>query len=417
MSLLVLVGLLLTFSNTSSSTTPVLGTVSCSGQTVSPSTNIQTAVNNAPEGTTFCFSAGKYANLSISPKSGDIFDGQNQVAILDGEGTTRYAFKSSTASNVSVHGFVIQNYNTPLQQGAIHSFGTDGWTIANNHITHNAASGIATENGVKVLNNKIDWNGQQGYAAHGSNILYEGNEIAYNNPNLTVDATWEAGGGKSWDTQHATFKNNYVHHNGGNGMWDDTNNIYITYDENTVTDNWGAGIYHEIGYDATITNNTVTNNGTATSQGGGQNLGWLWDGGIQLRRSGALTAGSPILISGNRVTNNYNGITLIEGPPRGCTNTSLGEGKHGPCHIQNVLIENNIITMSIGGTGAAQDGAGNGVFTSQNVRFVGNTYYVSDTTSHPNDGHAYGWFTWMNGWPDWAEWQGYGNDTSGSFGS
>ena len=33
---------------------------------------------------------------------------------------------------------------------------------------------------------------------------------------------------------------------------------------------------------------------------------------------------------------------------------------YSPCNVQNVLVENNWITMSQGATGAYQDGAGNG---------------------------------------------------------
>jgi parallel beta-helix repeat protein len=390
--------------------------IGCEGQTVTPSTAIQQAVDNAPEGTTFCFAPGTYPNVSITPKNGDIFDGQNQTAVLDGMNSAQYAFESSTVANVTIQGFVIRGYNTPLQKGAVQSFGTTGWTISNNHITNNSASGVATGDGARVLNNKIDWNKQEGYAAHGDNILYEGNEIAYNNHDLTIDATWEAGGGKAWETSHATFKNNYVHDNGGNGLWDDTNNIYITYDGNVVTNNWGAGIYHEIGYDATIINNTVSNNGLSTSPGGGQNNGWLWDAGIQLRESGALSASSPILISGNAVTNNYNGISLIESPASGCTNSSLNEGAYGPCHIQNVLVQNNVVTMSTGATGAVQDGEGEAIFASRNVQFIGNTYHIGSTVSHPDDGHTYDWFAWRDDWFNWPQWQAYGNDTNGRFG-
>lgn len=385
----------------------------CVGQIITPATNVQSVVSSAPENTTFCFSPGTYASISISPKSGQVFDGQNRGAILDGKNSMQYAFQSTVASNVTIKGFVIQNYNTPSQKGTIQSHRTTGWTIANNHVTRNASTGIATENGVKVLNNKIDYNKQQGYSAHGENILYEGNEIAYNNADLAIDATWEAGGGKAWETKNAVFRNNHVHHNGGNGLWDDTNNIYITYDGNNVHDNWGAGIYHEIGYDAKIINNTVTNNGTSTAQGGGQNLGWLWNAGIQLRGSGALTAASPILISGNKVINNYNGITLLESPASGCTNKGLNEGAYGPCLVQNILVQNNEITMDQGATGAVQDGAGNAVFTSRNVKFVNNTYKVKST--HPNDGRTSGWFAWMNSWPNWTQWQGYGHDSVGSY--
>jgi len=384
----------------------------CTGHAITPATDVHRAVNDAPPGTTFCFAPGTYS-IAVTPKSGQIFDGGNQAATLDGKNIREYAFRGANTSNVTIRGFVVQHYKTPLQHGAIHAFDTTGWTIENNHITRNAASGVATDTGAKVLHNVIDHNGQQGYAAHGDNILYDGNEIAYNNENLAVDASWEAGGGKAWSTKHAVFRNNNVHHNGGNGLWDDTNNIYITYDHNTVSNNWGAGIYHEIGYDARITNNTVVNNGTSTSQGGGQDNGWLWNAGIQLRSSGGLTSTSPILISGNTVTNNYNGIALLDSPAAGCTNRDLDEGAYGPCKIQNILVQGNAVTMNQGGTGVVQDGSGNGVF-SRNVRFRGNSYHVS--RSHPDDGHAPGWFAWNNAWPSWTAWKASGNDIGGSFG-
>ena len=266
--------------NRSSAPAPTPGTA-CIGQAITPTSNVQTTVTNAPTGTTFCFAPGTY-NVSITPRAGQIFDGGNRAAIFDGQSTRANAFRASGVANVTIRGFVIKSYRSPLQSAAIQSFGSTGWTIENNHITRNAATAVATDSGAKVLNNLMDHNGQQGYAVHGAGILYEGNEISYNNENLAVDATWEAGGGKAWATKNAVFRSNHVHHNGGHGLWDDTNNIYITYDRNNVHDNWGGGIYHEIGYDATITGNTITNNGTPSSQGGGEDLGWLWDAGILL---------------------------------------------------------------------------------------------------------------------------------------
>jgi parallel beta-helix repeat protein len=386
----------------------------CNGRTVTPGMDVQAVVNDSAPGSIFCFAPGIY-HIAITPKSGQVFDGGNQAAILDGQNNRQHAFRGASTSNVTVRGFVVRNYKTPLQQGAIHAFGTSGWTIAGNRITRNAATGVATDTGAKVLNNLIDHNGQQGYAAHGNNILYEGNEIAYNNEDLAVDASWEAGGGKAWATAHAVFRNNNVHHNGGNGLWDDTNNIHITYDRNIVAHNWGAGIYHEIGYDATITNNVVTNNGTSSSQGGGQGNGWLWNAGIQLRSSGGLTSSSPILISGNIVKNNYNGIALLDSPAAGCTNKELDEGAYGPCRLQNIRVEKNMITMNQGATGVVHDGSGDAVFTNRNVRFQDNTYYVP-SSKHPDDGRTYGWFAWRNSWPDWAGWTASGNDTGGRFG-
>lgn len=31
-------------------------------------------------------------------------------------------------------------------------------------------------------------------------------------------------------------------------------------------------------------------------------------------------------------------------------------------------------------------------------------HYVA-CANHPNDGYTYGWFAWMNNWPDFSSWQ------------
>lgn len=377
-----------------------------------PGDNVQAAVTAAANNTVFTFAPGTYSNLSITPKTGQVFDGGSRAAILDGVNTTQYAFSSSTANRVTVRGFTIKRYNTPLQEGAVHSFGTNGWLIEDNHITLCAASAVATDTNAVVRGNLFDYNGQQGYTAHGAYILYENNEIAFNNFNRAVDMTWEAGGGKSWDTQYATFRNNYVHDNGGNGLWDDTNNIYITYDGNTVVNNTGAGIYHEIGYDAVITNNVVTGNGMASSPGGGENLGWMWDAGIQLRSSRSLNPAVPILIEGNTVSGNYSGVSLLDSPASGATGG--GEARYGPCYLANILVRNNTIGMTTGATGVVQDGRGASVFAS-GLTFTGNHYLVSNLT-HPTDGRAFNWFAWADDWHGWAAWQGFGHDATGTFG-
>ena len=362
---------------------------------------MQAAINNAPPGTTFCFGRGIYQVSSIIPKSGDVLDGGDRAAVLVGGNSARYAiYGDSTAhgpSDVTVRGFVIRNFNTPLQRGAIQDYNGPGWIIQANHITENAAAGVATGDNVRVLGNLIDHNGQEGFSAHGNGGLYQDNEIAYNNANLAVDAGWEAGGGKASWTRNLTFRANYVHNNGGPGLWADTNNIYTTFDGNTITNNWGPGIYEEISYNATIINNTIAGNGMPSSPGGGNRQGWGWDAGIQLRETGSVSASSPLIISGNIVANNYNGISLIQSPRSGCP--GHGAGLYGPCEVQNVLVENNWITMTQGATGAYEDGAGNGIFTDQNNVFRNNHYCVSSAT-HPNDGYASGWFAWGNGWLD-----------------
>jgi parallel beta-helix repeat protein len=388
----------------------------CNGTVLTPASDVQAAINHAPPSTTFCFGRGIYRISSLVPKSGDVLDGGDRAAILVGGNSAHYAIYGDSTphgpSNVTVRGFVIRDFNTPLQAGAIQDYNGPGWIIQNNHITKNAAAGVATGDNVRLLGNLIDYNGEEGFSAHGSGGLYQGNEIAYNNFYLTVDPGWEAGGGKAYDTTNLTFKSNYVHDNGGTGLWADTNNINTTFDDNTVSNNWGAGIYEEISFDATIINNTVTDNGMPSSPGGGNRQGWAWDAGIQLRRAGALHASAPLIISGNIVANNYNGISLIESPRSDCTKKTID--LHGPCLVQNVLVENNWITMTQGATGAYQDGEGNGIFTNQNNVFR-NNHYCAASAIHPNDGYTFGWFAWMNNWLDFSGWQTSWLETAGTF--
>jgi parallel beta-helix repeat protein len=388
----------------------------CTGTILTPTSNVQDAINDAPPGTIFCFGPGSYRVSALIPKPGDVLDGGNRVATLDGGSSARYAIygdlTSHGPSDVTVRGFVIQDFNTPLQAGVIQDYNGSGWIIQNNHITKNAAAGVATGDDVRVIGNLIDQNGQEGFSAHGTGGLYQDNEIAYNNYNLAVDGGWEAGGGKAYDTRNLTFKSNYVHDNGGPGLWADTNNINTTFEDNTVNNNWGAGIYDEISYNAIIINNTVTGDGMPSSPGGGNRRGWAWDAGIQIRRSGGLSAAKPLIISGNIVTDNYNAISLIESPVSDCTDKRVPW--YGPCNVQNVLVENNWITMTQGATGAYQDGAGNAIFTNRNNVFRDNHYCVASYT-HPNDGYSYGWFGWMNGWQNFSEWKNSWRGAAGAF--
>jgi hypothetical protein len=148
---------------------------------------------------------------------------------------------------------------------------------------------------------------------------------------------------------------------------------------------------------------------------GGEHKGWGWDAGIQLRASGGLSASSPLIIARNTVTDNYNGITLIQSPsPDACPDKSNHEGFYGACRIQNVIVEDNGITMSQGAAGAMQDGADDSIFRSWNNRWVNNHYCVA-SAGHPDDGYMDGWFAWMNRGMSWPEWQRYGLDNGGTF--
>ncbi|HEX6536610.1 MAG TPA: lectin [Gemmatimonadaceae bacterium] len=366
-------------------TTPPAGAV-----TLRPGADIQAAVNSHGGGTAFYLEAGTYARQSITPKSGDKFIGASG-ATLDGQHATTYAFQGS-ADNVTIQGLIIQNYNPPAQMGAVKaggnsaSDGTSGWVVEDNEIRYNATAGIRLGTQMKVLRNKVHHNGQEGIVGIGDNVLVEGNEIAFNNYQDAYNPGWEAGGTKFVHTNNLVVRNNYVHDNHGPGLWTDIDNYNTLYEGNRVENNTQMGIFHEISWKATIRNNTVSGNGFKMNS-------WLWGAGI------LVAASKDVEIYGNTVKNNANGITAVQ--------QNRGSGTYGTHLVQNLNVHDNSVTVSSGGrSGIAQDIGNNAVFTSWNNHFHHNTYYIGGN-SHP--------FEWMNQQIGKSQWQGYGQDTDGTF--
>ena len=164
----------------------------CSGVKVTPSSNIQKLIASNPAGSTFCFQPGTYTNASqLEPQSNDVFDGDGQQAVLDGGKKYQFAFygdaNTTGPSAITIHNFKIQNYATPLQRGVIQDYSGPKWVIQGNDIEQNAAAAVATGDYVQVLNNKLDNNAQEGFSAHGTGGLYQGNDISDNNDELGSD--------------------------------------------------------------------------------------------------------------------------------------------------------------------------------------------------------------------------------------
>ena len=89
-----------------------------------------------------------------------------------------------------------------------------------------------------------------GVAATGvraDNTTFDSNEIAYNGREQKVGMS-----------ANVTFRNNFVHHNVGDGIWYNTNpNAGALIEGNRVEDNGRNGIFFEASIGATIRNNTV----------------------------------------------------------------------------------------------------------------------------------------------------------------
>ena len=346
-----------------------------------------------PAGTTFCLAAGTYAvTTAIPAQTGDRFIGvANRGSILTGNDTATIAFAASSGPNVTLRNLIIERFNSPLQHGAVGGArprsgeNDSGWLVDNCEFRFNKAAGIYAGSGWRVTNSYIHHQGQIGIKARGfaAPILFENNEVSFNNVD-NVSSGWEAGGSKFLDTDGLTLRGNYVHDNNGQGLWTDSNNIRTLIENNRVIDNRNEGIFHEISYDAVIRNNEVRGNGVTDHP-------WLYGAGI-------LIAHSPnVEVYGNIVEGNGNGIGVIQ--------QARGSGKYGPWETRNVWVHDNDITMVGGYTGLAKDTGDNTIFTDKNNRFTGNDYHGVGTRNA---------WEWMNGHKSWAEWQGFGQDLTGS---
>lgn len=295
------------------------------------------------------------------------------------------AFKNG-GNDVTIQNLVIEKFaNNAQSQGAIDSREVSGWLVVKVTSRLNHGRGITPGPG-RVIDSSFLHNGQSGVGGQVRGLVIESSEVAYNNE-VGLDPEWEAGGLKLGASESVVLRNNYVHDNDGPGLWADESCRNFIFEGNRVENNTKPGIFHEISYGATIRNNIVLGNGFGKRS-------WGWGAGIQVVASGG-AGHNAIEIYGNTVTDNYNGISLIQ--------QDRGEGKFGPHVTQNIYVHDNTITMRSGRTGAYDDTDG-GVF-GKNNRFESNSYFVPEPTGRH--------WAWRDEVSTWMEWQAAGNDRSG----
>lgn len=291
------------------------------------------------------------------------------------------------ATDVYLNNLSIQMFAAPTQQAAI--MGGANWTLEYLDALYNHGYGIQIVNQRKINYCKANHNGQLGIGGSGSDYSVAGTEIAYNNyANYTP--AWEAGGTKFAFSNNFSLQLNYAHHNSGPGLWLDIDNYDYSIVQNVCEDNFSpnmsnsSGIFVEISYNGTIHDNYVSRNGAGFND-------WMWGAGIVIAASGSPggSGGSGIIVYNNVVTDNEQGIALIQQP--------RGSGAFGPYLVQNVYVYNNFVRTA-GAQGAVQDIGDDLIFTARNNRFDYNVY----------DG--VGSYYWNNGPNNFAAWQGYGMD-------
>ena len=320
----------------------------------------QADINRHGRRTRFCLS-GKH-NWLLTPKAGDVLVGP---AILDGGNRREHAILAK-APNVTLVRLTIQHYRSGDQDAAIavdDSKTASGWHLNHLNVGFNSNAGSRTGDGWVFNGGRYHDNRQEGIQGGGrpDHVTLNGVEIDHNDFTDTtyrkrrVDCGYEAGGVK-FVASNVTIKNSSIHDNACKGIWTDIDTHGITITNNHVYNNWDEGIFIEISSRATITANTVTGNGHRNYNGSGHGCPWLFGGGITLNSS------DHVVISGNTVSGNCNGITGVQ--------QDRPDGNPGL--LQDISVHNNTVSGPGGKTGVSEDNGAN--LNSRNIVFANNTF-------------------------------------------
>jgi len=313
--------------------------------------SIQEVSDSQPAGARIFVEAGTHLRQTVSPKAGQEFVGAPGT-IMDGVGVTTYAF-TGTANDVTIRGIEITNYTGGTDKGAIHAEGS-GWLIDDCDIHDTDTVGVSIGGGSTISNSYIHHNNSHGvFVGAGTGSVVEGNEIAFNNYDQPSGSTTveNAAGAKFEGTTNLVVKNNNVHDNRGRGLWTLQVNGGTVYTGNTITNNWWAGIFHDRSGAATFTSNIITGNGFKASV-----TDKFYHGALQITSPNAT-------VTNNTITNNRNGVVVI--------------GYSLSVDPDNATITGNTITNS-GNTGIVTNGDSS-VFTTATVDY--NDYRYDDTSA------------------------------------
>jgi hypothetical protein len=325
---------------------------------VDPGTNLSTVTAGSPAGTTFWLAPGTH---TVGPAAGDHVvpkDGNSYIgapgAVLDGLRVNTFAFGGNSA-DVTVSHLTIQHFGavgTQLNQGAVNHEHRTGWTVDHNTIQQNAGAGVVVGSDNTVQSNCLVDNGQYGFNVfEATGVVFDHNEVARNN---TDD--WEvrnpgcgcSGAGKFWKSATVEVTDNWVHHNGGAGLWADTNNVGFLISHNYIDDNDGVGIQYELSYNARIVSNTLKRNalveGAAfANRGDNFPIGAIFiaESGGDSRLNGNIYG--TLRVIGNFLEDNWGGVVVWEDANRFC-----GSSPGGPCTLVGAASPSTCVAGTIG---------------------------------------------------------------------
>jgi len=391
--------------------------------TVPAGNNASLFGDQLPAGTTYYFAAGTHylgsgEYAQINPGRNDTFIGA-PGAIISGDdpGSSGYeqndfAFVGNDTgiTGVTIEYLTIENFSPPGSQGAVNTNSDDNWTITHSTIKGNVpGAAMMVGSGNTIEHNCLTGNGQYAFNAYQNpgdpqeskvtggpqNIVLSDNEISYNDTcNWEVfskfpvrtpagcagagqfDGCGCSGGGKFWQAQNVTVRDNYVHDNYSVGIWADTNNDGFDIEGNYFSANYAEALIYEISYNALIKGNTFTDNAWGT---GAADSGFT-DSAVYISESGGDSrvpnsfGYSTLAIEGNTFIDNWGGVVLWENANRFC-----GDGSDDACTLVSPAATQATCKSALGNSAANQPADNPDYFDmcrwkTQNVTVSGNSF-------------------------------------------
>ncbi len=285
---------------------------------------------------------------------------------------TGMAFEANGTADVTVRGATIEKFSYHGIQASTR------WRIEHNEIRYCHSHGLRVGAGSAVSGNNIHHNGNMGIFANGEDLIFDGNQLAYNNYLNFGKKTgfWHAGATKVTGGKGTVVRQNWSHHNVGDGWWLDYDNIDNLVEGNLFEDNVRWGLFYEISQKGVIRKNVFRNNAM---------------GGLTVNTSRNVTVSENSFDSNGGFT-----IGLIDAN-RGSSPT------YGTLRLANFYAHDNHIGMNTGRVGVLS--ALERAYSARN-RFERNHYYVSDTAAT--------WWKWAGKDRTWSGWNALSHDDTGS---
>jgi parallel beta-helix repeat protein len=347
--------------------------------------SIQAGLRRAPRGATVCVTSGSYeVRSSLLPKADQTIRGIGSPPPTI-TCSTAFCVDGSTGPD---HVSLVRLTLTGASQGDIRT--GKNWVIQGVEARSAGVVGISVRgSGVSITGSYVHHNGKVGInAVNVGQLSIVGTQVSFNPTDLSFGAGF-SGGLKLNGVNGLLLQNNFVHDNGGGaGIWLDSDSSNFDLKGNRVLGNAKDGIRVEISCSGTLEGNTVEGSGGT---------------GIDVFNSHAVTltsntvsapagAGAAMRMLGNgRTISRGSGVCLIGGVYNNVDNIAIG----------------NSITMTDAATQVGILSTGGVTATNS---WTGTTFVVPDCA-----GLQWRWWDGTtNQKVDFAGWQGFGQDLTGS---